>query len=224
MRDGLILFGSGLDQSLPTEHQFQWVKEQINQRIEKAIQSANLDEATELVRDLVMIAKVAGKELAKVLYTFHEQWKTFDTQETFEEWADRTTGFHVHTIERYIRIETMLNKPEIPTEIRQELADRNLAELFPIANMVEQGYEPSSDQWESILIQPDEVSIRTKVREIKGQEPRATALVLRVDDVGSIWAHKDGAKKFVGSLEITDEEPIVKSAVERIIRNSGMLK
>jgi hypothetical protein len=224
MNDGLILFGDGLDQSLPTEQKYILVRENVNQRIDEAIQDGNLDKATDLVRSLVEIAKVSGRELTRVLYKFKENWSVFGVDETFEEWADRESGLHHHTVERYIRIQSMLTNATIPSEIRSELSDRNLAELFPVANMVEQGFEPTEDEWRDILIQPDETSIRTKVREIKGQEPRANALSLSIDDSGSLWVTKDNVRKFVGSLEVTDDSPIVEQAIERITRNSGILK
>jgi hypothetical protein len=213
-----------MDQSLPTETEFSWVKDKISYSIDEAIASHDLDKATDLVRSLIKIAKISGRELTRVLYQFKSNWHVFNCTEAFEDWADRETGLHHHTIERYIRIESLLTKPELSVEVRKELADRNLAELFPIANMVEQGYEPTPDEWEDILIQPDETSIRTKVREIKGQEPRASALVLYMDESGSIWAVKDGTKKFVGSLELSDDSLIVRQAVDRIIKNTGILK
>lgn len=224
MTDDLLLFGSNLDQSLPTESEFEWVTDRVNERIHQVIKDANLLQATELVRSLIKIAKVSGRELARVLHEFKHNWFVFDTQETFEEWADRETGLHPHTIERYVRIESLLTSPEIPETVRQDLADRNLAELFPIANMIEQGFEPTEKEWQTILLQPDETSIRATVREIKSQPPRASSLTLTLDSNGSIWAIKDSMKKFVGSLEISDESPIVKQAIERITRNVGMLK
>lgn len=224
MTDELILFGTGFDQSLPTEHEFEWVREKVDQRIDEAIEQADLDKATTLVRSLIKIAKISGRELTKVLFKFKQNWSIFQTEETFEDWADRETGLHHHTIERYIRVESLLTKPDISDEVRKELADRNLAELFPIANMVNQGYEPTEDQWQDLLIQPDETSIRSKVNEIKGAEPRSTSLSLRVDSHGTIWATKNGVQKFVGSLEVDDESEIVKQAIERIVKNTGMLR
>lgn len=224
MRDDLVLFGNDFDQALPTEDEFGWVKEKVSQMVSQVIEHANLDEATNLVRSLVKIAKVSGKELSKVLTQFKQNWSIFETDEEFEEWAWRETGLHRHTIERYIRIETMLSNPEIPQEVRKELADRNMTELFPVANMVSQGFEPTVDQWEEILSQPDETSIRSKVNQIKGAEPRSTSLTLRIDERGTIWAYKNGLNRFVGSLEIEDDSDIVQQAIERIVKNTGMLK
>lgn len=224
MTDELILFGNGLDQSLPTEHEFGWVKEKVDRSIDEAIQSGDLNKATDLVRSLIKIAKISGRELTRVLFKFKENWAVFSSEEPFEDWADRETGLHHHTIERYIRIETLLTSNTLTPEVKKELADRNLAELFPIANMMEQGYEPTEDQWQDILRQPDENSIRTAVREIKGQEPRATALIISIDRNGSIWVSKENVKKFVGSLELTDDSLIVQQAIDRIVKNTGMLR
>lgn len=224
MNDELILFGDGLDQSLPTGEEFAWVSEQVDQRIDKAIQHADLHEATRLVQQLIKIAKVSGRELTKVLYRFYQNWAVFQTEEDFLEWADRETGLHRHTVERYIRVESVFAKPSIPDEVKAELSERNLAELFPVANMVAQGYEPTAEQWQDILLQPDETSVRKKVMEIKGQEPRSTALMLSVDGSGALWATKDGVRKYVGHVEVEDEHPIVQQAVERLLRNAGVLR
>jgi hypothetical protein len=224
MTDDLTLFGSGLDQALPTEFEFSYVRERVEQSINEAIAQKDLDKATTLMRSLVKVAKVANRELTRILYSLKVHWDVFDTQETFEEWADRESGLHPHTVERYIRIESLFHNQTLTHEVKKELADRNLAELFPIANMMEQGYEPTADQWQDILRQPDESSIRQSVREIKGQEPRPTALVIRIDEQGTIWAVKDNVKKFVGSLELTDDSVIVQQAIDRIIKNTGMLR
>jgi hypothetical protein len=224
MSDQLILFGDGMDQSLPTVREFDWVAKQVTKRMEEAIQNRDLGKATELVQELIKIAKVSGRELARVLYQLESNWAVFDSKETFEEWADRESGLHPHTIERYVRVESLLTSAAIPEQVRSELSDRNLAELFPLANMIEQGYELTLKDWDKVLIQPDESSIRAVVREIKGQEPRSTALILSMDHSGSLWVTKDGERKFVGSLELEEDSPIVRQAIERITRNSGILK
>lgn len=221
--DDLILFGEGEDQSLPTEDDFLYLRQRIASLTQSALENADLDKATHLVRSLVRVAKVSGRELARVLYQFSLHWADFRVEESFEEWADRTTGLHPHTVERYVRVEALFDLP-LPEEVRTDLTDRNLAELFPIANMTAQGYDPSPEQWEKLIRQPDEASIRAVVREIKEAEPRPSALVLRVDEHGSIWGHRDSRRKFVGSLEVADEDPIVQQAIERIRRTAGMIK
>lgn len=222
--EDLILFGSGLDQSLPTGEESAWLDEQIDVRVQESIRSADLNQATALVRNLIKATKIFGKQVSKVLYQFYINWEVFGAEETFEEWADRETGLHAHTIERYVRIEKMLHNKDIEESIRKELADKNLTELFPIANMIDQGYVPDQEQWGDILIQPDEVSIRAKVRDIKGQEPRPTGLTLHQDSNGSLWAIKEGTRKFFGSLEISDPDPMVQQAIERVLRNGGILR
>ena len=224
MNDDLILFGSGLDQSLPTEKDFSWLKDEVDNRLSNAIQSGDLDAAGDLVEGLVKVTKASGKELAKVLYTLNTNWNVFNTDEAFLEWAYLRSGLHRHTIERYVKVEELFSGESVPEDIKPFLAEKNLAELFPIANMVDQGYEPDSDQWKDIILQPDESSIRNKVREIKEQEPRKTALILKIDDMGSIWAIKEGVRKFIGSLELSDEDEVVQKAIKRIITNSGILR
>jgi hypothetical protein len=224
MSDDLVLFGTGLDQSLPTESEFQGVRERVTKLVNEAITTGDLDKATLLTRSLVKVAKVANRELTHILYNLNTHWEVFHTEESFIDWADREVGLHRHTIERYIRIEGLLTSPSIEPDIKKELSDRNLAELFPIANMIEQGYEPTRDQWDDILRQPDASSIGATVRDIKQLPPRPTALVIFLDESGTIWATKDNVRKFVGSLELTDDSEIVKQAVERITRNTGMLR
>jgi len=222
--EDLILFGSGLDQSLPTEDEFDGIKEMVDRRALDAIQNGDLDQATKLVRGLIKIAKISGKHLSRTLFQFHNHWDAFGSNETFEEWADREIGLHKHTVQRYIRVEELLNNTSIPAEVRKELTDRNMTELFPIANMMEQGYEPEPEQWEKIISQPDEVSIRETVRDIKGQEPRPTGLTLRMDEDGSLWAYRGGERFFFGSLNVEDHSPAVEQAIARVTRNAGILR
>jgi hypothetical protein len=224
MDNDLLIFGGGLDQSLPTDNEYLHVHNRVAHAIDEAISEGDLDKATDITRKMIKVAKVANKELSHILYNLNASWNVFKTTEPFLEWAHREVGFHKHTIERYIRVESLLISDRIEPDIKKELSDRNLTELFPIANMIEQGYEPTRDQWEDILSQPDASSIRQSVREIKEELPRATALILYLEETGTIWAIKDNVRKFVGSLELTDENEIVKHAIERITRNAGMLR
>lgn len=222
MNDDLVLFGSGLDQPIPDDDIF-W-EEEIDQILERAFREHDAEYAVNACENLVKIAKVTGKALATMLYKVKRHWDIFETTETFEEMVYPRIGLHPHTIERYVKIAEMFESHVIPKEFEEQVKQRNMGELVPIANAIAQGYEFDKDDWKRIIDAPDARSIGKEVREIKGQEPRKSGMMIMIDNRGTLWAIDKEDRKFIGSLEIKDDEPLVKKAISRIIDSAGVMR
>lgn len=222
MNDELVLFGVGLDQPIPDDNAF-W-EERIDEILEKAFKEQDVEYALNACESLVRVAKLSGRALATMLYKLKAHWNIFEVIENFEELAYPRIGLHPHTIERYIKVAEMFATHAIPAELEEQIKQRNMGELIPIANAVAQGYEFDAEDWKELANSPDFSTISKKVRDIKGQPPRKSRLIIMVDVSGSLWAMNDEDRKFVGSLEIADDEPIVKKAINRILDSAGVMR
>jgi len=222
MNDELVLFGTGLDQPIPDDDTF-W-EDRIDEILEKAFKEQDVNYALNACESLVKIAKLSGRSLATMLYKLKVHWNIFEVAETFEELAYPKIGLHPHTIERYVKVAEMFETHAIPAELEEQIKQRNMGELIPIANAVAQGYEFDAEDWKDLADSPDFSTISKKVRDIKGQPPRKSSLTIMIDSMGSLWAMDTVDREFIGSLEIENDEPLVKKAINRIIDNAGVMR
>lgn len=218
MSDDELAIFTGLDQSIPASID---VLQKVDQEIENAICNKDLDAAMSVAIKLVNAAKVSGLGLARVLFKLYERWEDFETGDEFTDTISSYLGLHPHTIDRYVKVQMMLNV----SPVRSELEQHNIKDLIPIANAVAQGYEIENDQWEKMADAPDYATVAQIVRdEIKNKEPRKSSLQLHLDREGTIWAFVDQERFFVGSLEVSAQEPEIKQAIQRIKTSAGMLE
>ena len=218
----LLLVGS-MDQPLQTDNT--WFLERIDEYIKKSIKEKNAYIALNAAKEIVAIGKLSGLGLAKLLYFTKKNWKKYKIKEDFDDMAYEYVGIAKVNVERYVRVWSMFDYALIPQDHVEELQQRNIKDLIPIATALHQGYDIEQDEWEAIVDAPDYNSVAKVIREdVKGKEPRKGALALYLDKKGTLWAYQDNERKFLGSLEIDDEDEIVQKALDRIIKNSGVLR
>lgn len=228
MKDDLIVMNS-FDEDLPL---FKFTEARLLQQVEEAIHEAanahDAQKATEICAYFQQATKLAGKSLAKALYTFYQRWEDFGIGEEFEDYIHARIGLSMHTIERYVRVAKLLEMlPEAidDDEIRDTIKNKGIGQLIPIANAVAQGHEILEEDWERLAEASNWASTAEIIRQVKHQERRETALVLTISRTGSIMARQgNGQYKFLGSLEINDQDETVQAGINRIIENSGILK
>jgi len=213
---------TSLDQHLSVDHQD--ILEEVEIAITNAVQSKDVEVAFEFCKRMIGQMKRSGIALAKALWMINKNWNIFMIGDEFIPTTQEYTGLHYHTIERYVKVWEMLTN-YVPASFKEEIEQKNIKSLIPIANAIAQGYEVQDDEWERLAKAPDFNEISRIVREeIKDEAPRKNNLMLKLDGRGSIWAYTNEGAFFVGSLEIEDDNPTVKKAVERIVSNSGILK
>jgi hypothetical protein len=219
MSDELMIIG-GLDQGISGgEEVLDWIEE----IIEKSFIEKNVHIGLSACKGLVGISKKSGLALAKGLYLLRENWELFELDDPFYEFVYPEVGLHPTTVDRYIEVWEMLSVA--PEDVRGRLKDQNIKSLIPIAKTVKQGYQIDEDGWNKLADAPDFTSVAKICREdIKGQEPRKSALQIYVDHIGTLWAWKAGERFYVGSLEIDDDTEPVQQAINRITKNAGVLR
>lgn len=221
MEDELTIFG-GLDQPIPIDNK--WILDRVDKIFNESLEKKNSSIIINACKALVQISRESGIALAKALCLLMEHWEAFNPSEPFRDVVYPQLGLHPLTIDRYIAVWKMLYE-KAPKELQDDLRQRNIRDLVPIATAISQGYEIEDKTWKELVVAPDTNTILKIVREdVKGKEPRKGSIQISLDNLGSLWAFQDGRRYFVGTLEVDSEELTVQHAIERLIRNSGILR
>lgn len=199
------------------------ILDRIDEILKEAIEKKNAYIALNACKSLIQVTKISGLGLAKILYFIYMNWDEFGIEDEFEDVVYEYIGLHKYTVNRYVRVWGMHQEKKIPEKFEKEILQRNIKDQIPIATAIKQGYVIEEEDWSKLANASDFQEVSQIVREdIKGKERRKGTLQIFIDSMGSIWAIKEGWRKFVGSLEIKDEDEMVQQAIQRIISNSGI--
>ena len=168
--------------------------------------------------------QVKGLALCKSLHLMNKYWEAFEIGDNFLDTAVQYLGIHRHTIERYVKVWDMFSVA--PKLLVPELQQKGISSLIPIANAVAQGYNIDDSVWDRLADAPDRNSVSKIINEeVKDMEgTRSNRLTILLDRKGSLWAIMDEERVFIGSLEIEDDNSIVQKAIERLTKNSGVVR
>jgi hypothetical protein len=220
--DELLLIGD-LDSPVPTDND--WVMKKVDEIIKRSIKEKNVYIALNACKELYGVGKVAGLALAKAIYYVNNNWDRYKVDGKFDEIVYDYIGVHKHTIERYVKVWGIFDKALVPGEFLEDIQQKNVANIIPIANALYQGYDISGEAWEKLIDAPNDQAVRKVIRDdVKNVKSRSNALQLYIDDKGTIWAFHNEKRTFVGSLEVDSDDETVQKAVERIIKNTGMMR
>jgi len=220
--DDLLVIGN-LDQPIQTNDD--WLMNQIDKVMKQSLEQKDVYIALNAGKTMYAIGKAVGKGLAKLLYEVQKNWERYNINEDYDEIVFDYIGLHKTNVVRYIRVMEMLEENQIPEQYREDIGQRNMRELIPIATTISQGYEIDDDEWEKLVDAPDLSTVSKILREdVKEKPMRKGALALYLDDEGSLWAYQDERRYFVGSLDVQAKEETIKKAIERIVRSAGILQ
>ena len=220
--DDLLVIGN-LDQPIQTNDD--WLMNQIDKVMKQSLEQKDVYIALNAGKTMYAIGKAVGKGLAKLLYEVQKNWERYNINEDYDEIVFDYIGLHKTNVVRYIRVMEMLEENQIPEQYREDIGQRNMRELIPIATTISQGYEIDDDEWEKLVDAPDLSTVSKILREdVKEKPMRKGALALYLDDEGSLWAYQDERRYFVGSLDVQAKEETIKRAIERIVRSAGILQ
>ena len=220
--DDIMLVGS-LDQPIVTDNG--WILERIDVIIQESVQKHDAIIALNVCKQLVEISKTSGLALAKALYLIKINWDEYDVGDEFTNTVLDYTGLHQHTIDRYVSVWAMFANHNVPKDLLEEVIQRNIKDLIPVAKAIEQGYEIEQKDWEAIAEAHDLTGVAKVLREdVKNKPPRKGSLQLYMDRGGTIWAFQNEERFFVGTLVVADKQDAVQKAINRIINGSGIIK
>jgi len=216
-----LLFVTPFDQSIDTDDLS--ILERVDALIKESIEKKNAYIALNACKSLLQVAKISGLGLAKILYLIYDNWEIYGVEDAFEDVVYEYIGLHKYTVNRYVRVWEMHENKKIPEKYEQRILQRNIKDQISIASAMKQGFAIADEQWDNLANAADYQEVAAIVREeIKKAEPKKGTLMLFMDDIGLIWATKEGIRKFVGSLEVKDEDEMVQQAIQRIISNAGI--
>jgi len=222
MSDELMLISS-FDQSVSADTS--WVFDQIDQKIRESVEKRSAFIALNICRELKAVGQVAGLGLAKTLYQIKQNWENYDdVGDNFEDTISDYAGINVRTVERYIRVWKMKEDNIVPKELEKDIFDRNIKEIIPIANAINQGYEIEDDEWQELADAPDLNTVGGIMRDIKGQPPRKSALQIVMDRDGTLNAIQAGEFGYVGFLNVDEDNEVAQKAIARLVSSGGIIK
>lgn len=203
-----------------------WVFHKIDEVLAESLEKHSALIALNVGRQLREISRVSGLALAKLLYGMKINWENYtDINDNFEDVVISYIDIHKDNVLRYANVWALFAEKLIPEGLVDEIQDRNIKDLIPVGLAITQGYEIDQEAWEKIAAAPDYNTVLRTVREdVKNKPPRKGSLQLYLDRTGTIWAFQDDERKFVGSLEVTDEDEVVQKAINRILNGSGVIR
>ncbi|OGH07418.1 MAG: hypothetical protein A2W22_03045 [Candidatus Levybacteria bacterium RBG_16_35_11] len=217
-----IVITSGLDQSIPIS--VDTVLDKVDTIFMQSLKEKDPYLALNEAKTVLQLANLSGWYLAKLLYLMEKNWTVYEIDDRFEDVVFSWMGLHRDTVSKYVKVWSLFAGTDVPESRKLQLLQRNIKDLIPIANAISQGYEIEDEDWEEISDAVDFNSLSEVMREIKGQEPRKNAMRIFMDNVGTLFVYHQDKEYFLGSLEVSDDNEIVKKAINRIIKNSGIIQ
>lgn len=180
--------------------------------------------ADNAIGSMLTMQKVVGRPLAKILWSVSEFWKRTDrekeTGDTFEDYMTSLHDISDVQLRRYVRVWKHTDNNNIPKAIQS----RPMKDQIAIATMLEQGFDPSKEQWKRLEHAADNNEVLHIIRVIKKKPAKKGSLQLTLERDGSIQAWMDDKKTFVGFLNLKDESSngVLEKAITRIVTGAGM--
>jgi hypothetical protein len=221
MNDELTII-SPLDQAIETDNQT--ILERVEALIQDAIDKKDVHAALNVPKQLVAVQKVSGVALARAMYLIKENWDKFEIEEPFDDVAFSYMGTSKETVRKYYLVEKMHEEDMIPEPYREKISQMNIRDQIPIAYTLDMGYEIEEEDWQELSRAYDAPTIRAITRGIQGKPPRKHALLITLNRDGSLVATKAGEIYEVGWLDVDDADEAVRQAIERIVKNTGIIR
>jgi len=221
--DDIMLIG---DLTSDIEVDDDWVLNKIDEVIVESVEKHSALVALNVGKQLRDISRISGLALDKLIYGMHNNWESYnDVNDNFVDVVTSYIDIHTDNVMRYANVWAMFDGNVVPDELREEIQGKNIKDLIPIGLAISQGYDIEQKDWEAIAEAHDLTGVAKVLREdVKNKPPRKGSLQLYMDRTGTIWAFQNEERKFVGSLEVTDEDDVVQKAINRILNGAGVIK
>lgn len=213
---------SSLDQ--PMRYDPNPVLDDLGRFYDQAKTEGNLEAIIQKAQTLIGNFRASGLGLAKILYLLNRDWLTFGVDDDFSDTIFATLGITKGTIDRYIAVWKLFAENYVPASMVESFKLKPMKSLIPVAKALEQGYDVTQMEWQKLMDSPDDSTVRSILREIKGEAPRAGGLVLVLKRDGDISATMDGQTVTIGYLYVDQVGEVTQKAIERIVNGSGMMK
>jgi len=212
----------GLDQALPVD--MIDALDEVDSVIAQAQMMGDPDIVLNEIRSNLSQVRASGLSLCKLLYKLRGVWDNLSDQD-FSETVFSHTGLGSTTVDRYIAIWTMYADRLLPDSVSSAIQQKPLRVQVPIAKLMEQGFKPTPEQWQKLSDAPDNSTTLAIVREIKGTEPRKSAVLIFIDKAGHLSAAQDGEMIEIGMFFADALKSVLGAkAIKRIIDDSRIME
>lgn len=211
-----------LDQTLPVD--MIDALDEVDSIIAQAQMMGDPDIILNEIRTNLSQVRVSGLSLCKLLYKLHDMWDSLSDQD-FQESVFNHTGLGSTTVDRYVAIWSMYADRLLPDSVSNIIQQKPLRIQVPIAKLMEQGFKPTPEQWQKLSDAPDNSTTLAIVREIKGTEPRKSAVLIFIDKAGHLSASQDGEMIEIGMFFSDALRSVLGAkAIKRIIDDSRIME
>ena len=193
---------------------------EVDKAVEKALLEGSPDSAIDYGYSLVRTGQMRGVQLARLLYSLDEIWKSFDTDDTIQDAVFKGMGIAERKFREYKELYQWVLRDH------PELSGKPMGGLLLLTVAAREG-EFSDEDWADLGRAHDKsamLDIRTRARGVhtKGHK----RLSGQVDRDGHVWAYEGGGEPdHAGVLNIgaKDGTPAAK-LVQRIIEAAGLAR
>ena len=217
----LLEITASLDQPIPFNTGD--ILSQVDVVIDRAVTEKDPEIVFNAGEVLIKANRLAGIGLAKLAFTMNDRWSEFEINEEFSDAASHYWQLSKLTIDRYVRVWEMFDKEPIPNGQKDKLLQRPMKDLVAISNMTASGYPVPEPMWEVLAEAPNNATVLSEIRDIKGVEPRGNPLIIHMERDGTLRAWWSGEGKHVGYLNVQDLDSTVQKAINRIIDKVGIV-
>lgn len=178
------------------------------------------EEISNAVKNLVGIEAFAGKAKMKLIFGWSQWRKTKYPEENFVDWYVSKFGAEKLTVQKNLMVGELLMSEAVPEEVKT-LPGKSLVH---VARAVNGGYEIDDETWDELESAGNEGEVRDIIRKVKNKPQRKGSMNIYLEPDGSLTVWKDDQKANVGWLNLLDSEsnPLVKSAISRIVDHSDI--
>lgn len=206
----------GIDQFLPIKQAQKDILKRVDDVMAEAVEAGNPEVAFKAMEGLLGVSQISGIALSKFLYTMKYQWPNFNQRDSFFTVAEERFGRKEVTLKRNLRVWEMLVSDDIPKDYAEKFKTMPIRCLIPIANMWDQDWDVTSNQWMRLANAPDPATISKIIREIKGTEPKEGSMQIEFDTESKTLCVWKNNKPHNIYLTYDEDDEVIQAGLARL--------
>lgn len=188
--------------------------------LKNIVATKNFDAGCEFIVKMDEMGEAFNRVKAIMISGMDKAWNPSENDgETFLQFIVRKTSLSPETIVRHTRNQSLSTSGVIPGEFRQaiEFAPENCR--LQIANLIEDGYEPTRKEWLALSeVAKDRRMVGKIVRKIRKVEPRTNWSMFTIDERGIVFRHSKEKHEQVGVLNVFSDSQFILDGIEKMKR------
>ena len=189
-------------------------------------ETGDIQEISKAITNLNGVEKFAARAKSKLIFEWSQWYKDNNDTDDFPDWFVQKFGGEKLTVQKHQAIGELLMDDSVPDNVKA----LNSKELVSVSRARQSGYDLSG-RWDDIALAGSEAEVNAIVHEVKGTEPRAGTLNIKVYLDGSIMGFMGDTIVNLGWLNFSDRDnnelgedasKLLEIGISRIINNSRM--